>query len=81
MLADATGMVWLPRSVLPALGTFYRGAASNQSLTTLVTELNGLLCGLLPRGHFVAASLVRLEAGNRFQPDLGRRGARRVAHR
>jgi len=66
MLADATGHgLAAAVSVLPALGAFYRGAASNQSLTTLVTELNGLLCGLLPRGHFVAASLVRLEAGNR----------------
>lgn len=66
MLADATGHgLAAAVSVLPALGAFYRGAASNQSLTTLVTELNGLLCGLLPRGRFVAASLVRLEAGNR----------------
>ena len=64
MLADATGHgLAAAVSVLPALGAFYRGAAANQSLTELVTELNGLLCGLLPKGRFVAASLVRLEAG------------------
>ena len=50
MLADATGHgLAAAVSVLPALGAFYRGAAANQSLTELVTELNGLLCGLL---HF-----------------------------
>jgi serine phosphatase RsbU (regulator of sigma subunit) len=64
MLADATGHgLAAAVSVLPALGAFYRGAAGNHSLTDLVTELNSLLCGLLPKGRFVAASLVRLEAG------------------
>ena len=42
-------------SVLPALGAFYRGAAGNAPLPALVTELNSLLCGLLPRGRFVVA--------------------------
>ncbi len=66
MLADATGHgLAAAVSVLPALGAFYRGAAGNQPLSALVTELNGLLCGLLPRGRFVAASLVRLEAARR----------------
>jgi len=66
MLADATGHgLAAAVSVLPALGAFYRGAAANLSLTALATDLNNLLCGLLPRGRFVAASLVRLEATGR----------------
>ncbi len=66
MLADATGHgLAAAVSVLPALGAFYRGAAGNQSLTVLVNELNGLLCGLLPRGRFVAAALVRLDDASR----------------
>lgn len=63
MLADATGHgLAAAVSVLPALGAFYRGAARNLSLEVLVTELNDMLCGLLPPGHFVASALVRLEA-------------------
>lgn len=63
MLADATGHgLAAAVSVLPALGAFYRGAARNLPLAGLVTELNDLLCGLLPPGHFVASALVRLEA-------------------
>jgi len=63
MLADATGHgLAAAVSVLPALGAFYRGAARNAPLTSLVTELNDLLCGLLPAGRFVASALVRLEA-------------------
>lgn len=63
MLADATGHgLAAAVSVLPALGAFYRGAARNAPLTNLVTELNDLLCGLLPAGRFVASALVRLEA-------------------
>ncbi len=66
MLADATGHgLAAAVSVLPALGAFYRGAAGNVPLPALVTELNSLLCGLLPRGRFVAAAVVRLEAGSR----------------
>ncbi|MBP7483289.1 MAG: PAS domain S-box protein [Lacunisphaera sp.] len=66
MLADATGHgLAAAVSVLPALGAFYRGAAGNAPLPALVTELNSLLCGLLPRGRFVAAAVVRLEAGSR----------------
>lgn len=64
MLADATGHgLAAAVSVLPALGAFYRGAARNVSLEVLVTELNDMLCGLLPPGHFVASALVRLDAG------------------
>lgn len=67
MLADATGHgLAAAVSVLPALGAFYRGAAGNSSLSTLANELNGLLCGLLPRGRFVAAALVRLDAAKRI---------------
>ncbi|HQX07954.1 MAG TPA: PAS domain S-box protein [Zoogloea sp.] len=63
MLADATAHgLAAAVSVLPALGAFYRGAARNLSLEVLVTELNDMLCGLLPPGHFVASALVRLEA-------------------
>jgi hypothetical protein len=63
MLADATGHgLAAAVSVLPALGAFYRGAARNVPLEVLVTELNDMLCGLLPPGHFVASALVRLEA-------------------
>jgi PAS domain S-box-containing protein len=63
MLADATGHgLAAAVSVLPALGAFYRGAARNLRLEVLVTELNDMLCGLLPPGHFVASALVRLEA-------------------
>jgi serine phosphatase RsbU (regulator of sigma subunit) len=63
MLADATGHgLAAAVSVLPALGAFYRGAARNVPLEVLATELNDLLCGLLPPGHFVASALVRLEA-------------------
>ena len=51
--------------VVQQIGAFYRGAAGNQSLTVLVNELNGLLCGLLPRGRFVAAALVRLDDASR----------------
>lgn len=66
MLADATGHgLAAAVSVLPVLGAFYRGAAANHSLIELATELNSLLCGLLPRGRFVAAVLVRLEAAAR----------------
>ena len=62
MLADATGHgLAAAVSVLPALGAFYRGAARNVPLEVLVTELNDLLCGLLPPGHFVASALVRLD--------------------
>lgn len=64
MLADATGHgLAAAVSVLPALGAFYRGAARNLPAELLVTELNDLLCGLLPPGHFVASALVRLDAG------------------
>ncbi|MBN8283617.1 SpoIIE family protein phosphatase [Zoogloea sp.] len=63
MLADATGHgLAAAMSVLPALGAFYRGAARNAPLEVLVIELNDLLCGLLPPGHFVASALVRLDA-------------------
>ena len=63
MLADATGHgLAAAVSVLPALGAFYRGAARNVPLEVLATELNDMLCGLLPPGHFVASALVRLEA-------------------
>lgn len=66
MLADATGHgLAAAVSVLPALGAFYRGAARNAPLASLVTELNDMLCGLLPPGRFVASALVRLEAGQR----------------
>jgi serine phosphatase RsbU (regulator of sigma subunit) len=66
MLADATGHgLAAAVSVLPALGAFYRGAARNAPLVSLVTELNDMLCGLLPPGRFVASALVRLEAGRR----------------
>ncbi|MDD3352499.1 SpoIIE family protein phosphatase [Zoogloea sp.] len=63
MLADATGHgLAAAMSVLPALGAFYRGAARNAPLESLVTELNDLLCSLLPPGHFVASALVWLAA-------------------
>ena len=66
MLADATGHgLAAAVSVLPALGAFYRGAARNAPLASLVTELNDMLCGLLPPGRFVASALVRLDAGRR----------------
>ena len=65
MLADATGHgLAAAMSVLPALGAFYRGAARNVPLEVLVTELNDLLCGLLPPGHFVASALVRLDGSH-----------------
>lgn len=62
MIADATGH-GLPAAItlMPAVETFTRLARDGYSLETIVRELNTRLRDSLPRGRFVAATLIMVE--------------------
>ncbi|HET8848329.1 MAG TPA: SpoIIE family protein phosphatase [Marinobacter sp.] len=62
MIADATGH-GLPAAItlMPAVETFTRLARDGYSLETIVRELNTRLRESLPRGRFVAATLIMVE--------------------
>lgn len=62
MIADATGH-GLPAAItlMPAVDIFSRLAREGYSLETIVRELNSRLRASLPRGRFVAATIVMIE--------------------
>lgn len=66
MVADATGH-GLPAAItlLPAVETFSRLAREGYSLETVVREVNARLKDSLPRGRFVAATVIMIEAHTR----------------
>jgi len=61
-VADATGH-GLPAAItlMPAVETFYRMSRQGYALGTLAAELNSRLQESLPRGRFLAATLVMVE--------------------
>ncbi|GGY59986.1 ATP-binding SpoIIE family protein phosphatase [Marinobacter zhanjiangensis] len=61
-VADATGH-GLPAAItlMPAVETFYQLAEEGYALSTIARELNDRLQKSLPRGHFLAATLIMLE--------------------
>lgn len=65
-VADATGH-GLPAALtlMPAVETFYRLARDGFSLGAIARELNQRLCMTLPRGHFIAATLIMVEPYSR----------------
>ncbi len=65
-VADATGH-GLPAAItlMPAADTFYRLAREGYSLGAIARELNHRLRASLPRGHFIAASLIMVEPYSR----------------
>ncbi|MGC4402908.1 PP2C family protein-serine/threonine phosphatase [Methyloversatilis sp. MC4-4] len=64
LLADATGHgLAAAISVLPVLQVFFGMAKKNLSLGLMASEINRHLMSTLPVGRFVAATMVRLDAG------------------
>lgn len=64
LLADATGHgLAAAISVLPVLQVFFGMAKKNLSLGLMASEINRHLMSTLPFGRFVAATMVRLDAG------------------
>jgi DNA-binding response OmpR family regulator/anti-sigma regulatory factor (Ser/Thr protein kinase) len=65
-VADATGH-GLPAAItlMPAVETFYQLAEEGYALSTIARELNSRLQQSLPRGHFLAATLMMLEPHTR----------------
>ncbi|WP_020165380.1 PP2C family protein-serine/threonine phosphatase [Methyloversatilis discipulorum] len=64
LLADATGHgLAAAISVLPVLQVFFGMAKKNLSLGLMASEINRHLMSSLPVGRFVAATMVRLDAG------------------
>lgn len=64
LLADATGHgLAAAISVLPVLQVFFGMANKNLSLGLMASEINRHLIATLPVGRFVAATMVRLHAG------------------
>lgn len=64
LLADATGHgLAAAISVLPVLQVFFGMANKNLSLGLMASEINRHLMSTLPVGRFVAATMVRLHAG------------------
>lgn len=63
LLADATGHgLGAAICTLPVLSVFYSMGETGVALTWIVHEINRQLQATLPVGHFVAASLLRLNA-------------------
>ncbi|HRE17344.1 MAG TPA: SpoIIE family protein phosphatase [Rhodocyclaceae bacterium] len=62
LLADATGHgLAAAISVLPVLALFYRLCSANQSLSTIIRDINQQLRESMPVGRFVAATFVCLD--------------------
>ena len=64
LLADATGHgLAAAISVLPVLQVFFGMAKKNLSIGLMASEINRHLMSTLPVGRFVAATMVRVDAG------------------
>lgn len=64
LLADATGHgLAAAICTLPVLSMFYSMGETGLALSRIVHEVNHQLQATLPVGHFVAASMLRIEAG------------------
>ena len=64
LLADATGHgLGAAICTLPVLSVFYSMGETGTALAWIVHEVNRQLQATLPIGHFVAASMLRVEAG------------------